>query len=257
MIDDGVATIKRISGRYDANGVYIHGNEADRTTQSVLYFPTPRFPSRSSASFGELEAKQARYIPLSDTKSPSNGGWLLRGASLQAPLWLRTRNSRSTSHPRPVAERQGVPRASGDIQELGGETYFLRTPFSFAWPSPGPGSGRSIRHDARPGARSGTIMRWDAPRRWTSPSSSITGCCGPLVKPGLAVLEPSTSARRLRPEHVRGVGHLAGNGGGLLRGELRLSVSRSPRDHFPEFAAWGPLIIFGTIAAARWDAIRT
>ena len=127
--DDGVTTIKRISGRYDVNGVYIHGNEADRTTQTVLFF-NATFPVEVFGSLRELEAKQGRYIPLSDTKSPDRGGWLLRGSKLNLPL----PPEEDQAEPRilvKLANAQGFPPPSGESKELGGETYFFRSPLSF------------------------------------------------------------------------------------------------------------------------------
>ena len=69
--DDGDSTIKRITGRYDANGIYIHGNEADRKTQTgphlLRHVPRRRLRHRSASS----RPKQARYIPETDPTSPA------------------------------------------------------------------------------------------------------------------------------------------------------------------------------------------
>ncbi len=251
--DDGVATIKRISGRYDANGVYIHGNEADRTTQSVLYF-NATFPVEVFGKLRELEAKQARYIPLSDTKSPLNGGWLLRGATLKPAL----APDQEQSEPRILVQlpnAKGFPRASGDIQELGGETYFLRTPLSFA-----------------------AVTR---PRQWYQYATTLDlvrglndHALGRSEKMDIAVfvhnrmLRPLVSLALLflsLPQVLGGYGRNMFVGLGISLATAAVFYGASFVSQYlgaheiisPEFAAWGPLIIFGTIAAARWDAIRT
>ena len=113
--DDGQATIKRISGRYDVNGVYIHGSEADRKTQSVLAF-NATFPVEVFGSLRELEAKQARYIPNTDTTSPLRGGWLIRSATLDPPCPPKTSRpapESCSSSPAPTASPRPLPRRIG------------------------------------------------------------------------------------------------------------------------------------------------
>src|SRR6516165_10325593 len=58
--DDGSRKVL-VSGRYDDNWIYLHGNEADRTEQTVLLF-NATFPVEIFGAIREIEAKQARYI---------------------------------------------------------------------------------------------------------------------------------------------------------------------------------------------------
>src|SRR5262249_48011155 len=76
--DDGSRKVF-VSGRYDDNWIYLHGNEADRNEQTVLLF-NATFPVELFGAIREIEARQARYIAENDTSAPWKGGWLLRGA---------------------------------------------------------------------------------------------------------------------------------------------------------------------------------
>ena len=250
--DDGLATIKRISGRYDVNGVYVHGNEADRKANTVLYF-NATFPVAIFGSIRELEATQARYIPMSDTTSPARGGWLLRGTKLNLPL---------PPDPDPTAPRilvklpnaDGFPPPAGDVKVFGGETYFLRTPLSFA-----------------------AVTR---PRQWYqyAPTAElIRGLTDPANEPEKMDISVFLHNRMMRPllglallflnlpQVLGGYGRNMFVSLGLSLGTAALFyganfVSQYLGTHdviSPELAAWAPVIGFGTIAAARWDTIRT
>ncbi|MCA1682605.1 MAG: LptF/LptG family permease [Actinobacteria bacterium] len=250
--DDGVSTIKRITGRYDVNGIYIHGNEADRTTQTVLSF-NATFPKEIFGNLMNLEARQARYIPLSDRTSPYRGGWLIRGAALKPPL----PPERELTEPRVLLKLdndQGFPPPSGDVKGFTGETYFLRTPLSFA-----------------------AVTR---PRQWYqyAPTAElIRGLTDPANGPEKMDIAVFLHNRLLRPlislallllslpQVLGGYGRNMFVGLGISLGTAAVFyavnfVSQYLGAHevmSPELAAWAPLIGFGTIAVARWDTIRT
>ncbi len=250
--DDGLATIKRITGRYDANGVYIHGNEADRLTNTVLSF-NATFPVEIFGTLRELEARQARYIPTSDTTSPARGGWLLRGTRLNLPLPAEP----DQTEPRILVKLPndvGFPRPSGDARAFVGETYFLRTPLSFA-----------------------AVTR---PRQWYQYAPTIElirGLTDPANGPermDIAVflhnrmLRPLSSLTLLflsLPQVLGGYGRNMFVGLAISLGTAALFYGANFLTQYlglhevlsPELAAWLPLIVFGTIAAARWDTIRT
>src|SRR5207302_4797860 len=69
----------------------------------------------------EVQARQARYIPETDMKSPRRGGWLLRGAWLNLPL-DREQNEQGVLVK--LDNANGFPPPFGELEELGGETYF-------------------------------------------------------------------------------------------------------------------------------------
>ncbi len=249
--DDGLSTIKRISGRYDANGVYVHGNEADRGANTVLMF-NATFPPQCFGTIREMEATQARYIPLSDTNSPARGGWLLRGARLNLPL---------PPDPDPTTPRilqllpnaDGFPPAADGVTQFVGETYFFRSPLSFA-----------------------AVTR---PRQWYQYAPTvdlIRGLTDPANGPEKADISVFLHNRLLRPlisltllflslpQVLGGYGRNMFVGLGISLGTAAVFyganfVSQYLGSHeviSAELAAWAPVIGFGTIAAARWDTIR-
>src|SRR3954469_11803103 len=70
--DDGTRKLP-ISSRYDADNIVFHGLEADRATKTLLPCHIT-LPVHILGTLLEIEAKQARYIPPDDTKSPLRGG---------------------------------------------------------------------------------------------------------------------------------------------------------------------------------------
>jgi lipopolysaccharide export system permease protein len=250
--DDGVATIKRITGRYDANGVYIHGNEADRLTNTVLFF-NATFPVEIFGTLRELEARQARYIPTTDTTSPARGGWLLRGTRLNLPL-PATPDQAGPHILVKLPNDDGFPPPSGDVRAFSGDTYFLRTPLSFA-----------------------AVTR---PKQWYQYAPTvdlIRGLTDPSYgaeKMDIAVflhnrlLRPLVSLTLLflsLPQVLGGYGRNMFVGHAITLGTAAIFYGPNFVTQYlgahevisAELAAWLPLIGFGTIAVARWDTIRT
>src|SRR5262249_55041572 len=124
--DDGSGRVK-VRSSYDANGVLLHGNEADRDSKTILKF----FVTLPETVYGviyEVEAAQARYIPEDDRSAPLRGGWLLRDARVSQPL---PDGAEDRGLLVKLADAKGFPPPFGEIQDLGGDTYFLRTPTTF------------------------------------------------------------------------------------------------------------------------------
>src|SRR3954451_17599948 len=82
--DDGLRKVL-VYGRYDAQGILIHGREADRNAKTVLSF-NATLPVGIFGAICEIDARQARYIPETALRAPLRGGWLLRGAKLSPPM---------------------------------------------------------------------------------------------------------------------------------------------------------------------------
>src|SRR4051812_8265230 len=79
--DDGLRKVL-VYSRYDAQGILIHGREADRGAKTVLSF-NATLPVGIFGAIREVQAKQGRYIPETAMRCPQRGGWLLRGAKLE------------------------------------------------------------------------------------------------------------------------------------------------------------------------------
>src|SRR5262249_29166628 len=108
-------------------GVLLHGNEGDRDTQTILKFFTT-LPDTVYGVIYEVEAAQARYIPEDDRSAPLRGGWLLRDARVNQPL---PDGAADRGLLVKLADAKGFPPPFGETKDLGGETYFLRTPTTF------------------------------------------------------------------------------------------------------------------------------
>jgi lipopolysaccharide export system permease protein len=82
--DDGVQKV-HVSSRYDAQGIMMHGYEADRAARTIMpcYVTIPR---RVLGRMRDIKADQATYIPPDHPTAPHKGGWLLRGATINPPF---------------------------------------------------------------------------------------------------------------------------------------------------------------------------
>jgi lipopolysaccharide export system permease protein len=247
--DDGTRRV-RVFSRYDANGILINGTDADRNSQTVNSFNVT-FPVEVFGSIRELQALQARYIPESDKRSPMRGGWLLRGAWFVVPIEEEALNKGILTK---LPNADGFPPPLGELPDLGRETFFLHTGIGF----------QAVTRD----------------RQWYQYATTLD-----LIK-GLS--DPANEHEKLdisvflHGRILRSCLALA-----LLCVSLPLVLGGYGRNMFinlgfslatsavfyalvfmfqylgghsvisPELSAWVPLIAFGSLAAARWDAIRT
>src|SRR4051812_48280595 len=125
--DDGLRKVL-VYGRYDAQGILIHGREADRNAKTVLAF-NATLPVGIFGTICDVEARQGRYIPETDLASPLRGGWLLRGARLHPPVddALLKESGVLTR----LDSAKGFPPSVGARTAFAGETYFLRSDLKF------------------------------------------------------------------------------------------------------------------------------
>jgi lipopolysaccharide export system permease protein len=82
--DDGIRKV-HVSSRYDPRKIMIHGNEADRKTESIMPFYST-IPVGVYGKMHEIKAEQATYVPPDHRTAPQKGGWLIRGAVINPPL---------------------------------------------------------------------------------------------------------------------------------------------------------------------------
>jgi lipopolysaccharide export system permease protein len=248
--DDGNSAVVDLHGRYDANSIYLHGSMADRKSQTVMAF-SATFPVEVFGAIRELSAMQARYIPDDHPTAPRRGGWLLRGARINPTVADEALKDGVLVK---LASAEGFPPPLGEMPDLGRDTYFLSTDINF----------KALSRN----------------RQWYQYAPTlelIRGLSDPANEPEKLDIAVYLHNRILRS--LLGLALLllclpqvlGGYGGNMF---INLGVSLGTSAVFyglcfmsqylgshsvipAELSAWCPLIGFGTVAAARWDAIRT
>jgi lipopolysaccharide export system permease protein len=247
--DDGKRELK-VYSRPDINEIFIHGKDGFRETKTVEPFYAT-LPESRFGSLLNLEAKEARYIPENDHRSPLRGGWLLRGARLSpddaAPdgkLLIELSEE----------DLKDFPPPRNSPAKLAGSAYFLRSNVTF-----------EIATRSR---------QWYTFARTIDLVRTLQEPIGDTEKIEIGVF---LHARILRPLLSLALLCLSlplvlGGGSRGMFINLGLSLGTSAVFYaglfffqylgnnailVPELSAWAPLIGFGTIAAARWGQIRT
>ena len=238
--------------REDGNGLSIgasgEGNPAKATaTKFHAFLPIPQIQT-----VGSIDAAEATYIRADDRRSPLRGGWLLRRARISPPdspipedLLIEV----------PEARLAAFPRSLEGLTDLGGTTYFLKTNVSF----------EAITRDHR---------QWF---RFASTGELVRALYDPTNAPEAPEIAVFLHTRVMRPLMNMALMCLSlplilGGYGSKMFVSLGLSLGASASFYgvlniaqylggngvlSPIVAAWVPLFIFGTLAAARWDSIRT
>ena len=271
--DDGTKRVP-VAGHLDENKIYLHGLDGDRRTKTVLGF-NATIPLEVFGSIREIQAKQATYIPPDHPTAPLRGGWLLRGAKINVPLDLeqiergvvyRVDSDSDTFDGLLDLSSLGLmpsltkitkacfPPAFGEIADLGGETYFVRTGLSF----------RSLtrRRQWFQFANTADVLRSLSDRandtEWAETRVFLhTRILRPLLSMGLLFMS--------LPLVLSGYGRNMFINLGLSLGTSALFYAAGFVCQYlgghdvlsPELSAWAPLILFGTWASARWGRIRT
>jgi lipopolysaccharide export system permease protein len=255
--DDGKRSLVLFHSREDLRGIVLNGGrEGDRATQTVTRF-SATLPVSLLGTLGGLEARQARYIPEDDPGDvPLKGGWLLRGAVLTppgAPIDAAAVAQRWLIRLSPE-DLKRFPPPLGNMVDLGGESYFLRSNVSFT----------ALTRD----------RQWF---RYAATPELIRALGDPANEPEKLDIAVFLHARILRPLLgltllFLGLPLVLGGDGRNMFINLGLSLGTSAVFYAfgflaqylgsngvlsAELSAWLPLIGFGTVAAARWDTIRT
>lgn len=248
--DDGNLKIVNIS-RYDADGILLHAPEADRATRTLLN-SNITLPDSVFGTLVEVEAKQARYIPEDDLKSPMRGGWLLRGATLKTPVEPGQLEEGAFVR---VKDLEGFPPTYGKQPKLAGDSYFLRT---------------SLKFDSV--ARSRDWYQYattpELIRSLSDPSNDSQEKADIGVFMHSRLLRPLLSLNLMMlslPLVLGGYGRNMFINLGLSLGTSAIFYGICFLSQYlgnnavitPELSAWAPLIGFGSVAVARWGAIRT
>ena len=247
--------IKIFHSRKDHNEVSIgvgSEGEGDPERQIVTKFHA-FLPFPALGTFGTVDAAEAVYIPEGHPNAALDGGWLLRRAQLTPPnAPVDKRLLVAIDDPEML---ETFPKSRDGMSDLGGQSYFLSTPISF----------RSITRDHR---------QWF---HYASTEELIETLVDPSKPPERTEVAVFLHMRMLRP--LMGMSLLFLSLPLILGGEgrnmfinLGLSLGASAAFYLtlnvaqylggngilsPMVAAWAPLILFGTIAASRWDSIRS
>ncbi len=196
-------------------------------------------------------ARQADFIATDHPTAPMRGGWLLRG--------VQTKTDKDLSIGRGLVrlgEITGMPPATGPLADLGDETYFFRTGLSFTSVTRKPGE-------------------W---YQFASTVELIKALSDPASEPERADISVFLHTRMIRPFSSLCLMFLSLPlvlGGSTRNMFINMGLSLGTSGLFyavsffmqylgtnavlpsPDLAAWVPLILFGTVAATRWDTIRS
>ena len=106
--DDGQRTV-HVTGRYDSQNVYIHGEDADRASRTLLPF-WATIPKGIFGSIQDIKGEQATYIPPDHPTAPLKGGWLVRNATTH-PMFEEDMLAGRTKVLCHVHDLRGFPKA--------------------------------------------------------------------------------------------------------------------------------------------------
>ncbi len=244
--------VQSFRSRVDSNGIVLIGGEkGDPGTQSIVNFYAV-LPEELVGTPGSIKTAEARYIPETATRSPLRGGWLLRKTELAPidvvldPRWIEKI---------PPEQLIDLPRTMHGMSDLGGDTYFLRSDVTFGSLT------RTQRDWFRYASTPELIRSMSDPSNAPEKTEIAVFLHGRILRPliGLALLFvtlPQVLGRNDRNMFI----NLGLSLGTSALFYLVLNVTDylgSSGMLAPELAAWSPLIGFGTVAAMRWDTIKT
>jgi lipopolysaccharide export system permease protein len=251
--DDGMQLVK-VYPRQDANEVFISGEQADRGKRSVTKFSLT-IPVRVAGELIEISAREARYFPVDDTSHPNRGGWLIWGAKFLMEPSTRsldgltkgvlTQVDDPSIYPPPIDKLAGKP---------GLPVYFLKTDLTFSSLT----RSRQWYHFA---PTIELIRALSDPSNIAERTDMEIFLHSRLIRPLLSFNLMLLSL----PLVLGGTGRNMFVNLGMSLGTSGLFYSVNFMSQYlgghevfsPEMAAWAPLILFGSIAVARWDTIRT
>jgi lipopolysaccharide export system permease protein len=247
--DDGKQEV-RCFQRVDINDVAIRGGHGFRDSQTIEPFDAT-LPISRFGTLMNLEAKEARWFSESEMSVPYRKGWLLHGTRLSpagaepdGKILIRLTPEDLKDFPPPRRPENG-----------GGEAYFLRTNGSFEvvtrslqWYmfASTPDLIRTINEPGSGGTEKveiGVFLH----SRLIRPLASFT----------LLLLSlPLVLGGDTRNMFIN-LGLSLATSGVFYALTFVVQYLGSNRLIEPVLCAWIPLFIFGTLAVARWDRIRT
>ena len=254
--DDNGTQLKKVYPRQDNNEILVQGSDADRATRSVSRFYAT-IPVHVAGELIEVFAREAIYIPEDNSTRPEHGGWVLYGPRfvLAEPSTRSMDDLARKGVFKQVDDPLAFPQPQNKLAgKAGVPVYFLKTDLTFL----------ALTRSAQWYHFAPTL---DLIRALSDPSNqgerdeiSIflhSRIIRPLLGFNLMLLSlPLVLGGAGRNMFVN-LGMSLGTSG-LFYSAMFLSQYLGGHEIYSaEMAAWAPLIVFGTIAAARWDTIRT
>jgi lipopolysaccharide export system permease protein len=247
--DDGKRWLK-VYSRMDVNEILIAGKRGYRETRSLENFDAT-LPISRFGTLQNLEAVEAQYIPESAARCPRRGGWLLRGVRL----------SPSNVEPDGTLLVELAPEDLKDFppprnapEQLPGPAYFLYSNVTFEVAT------RSLQW-YQYATTADLIRTLRQPIGETERNEIGVFLHSRILRPMLAFTLLCLSLPLVMGGGTRGMfvnlGLSLGTSAMFYGGLFLFQYLGNNRVLSPELASWVPLIAFGTIAAGRWDRIRT
>jgi lipopolysaccharide export system permease protein len=251
--DDGMTAVD-VAGHYDSHGVMIHGNKADRRTQTIINRFNATIPVEVFGRIREIEGRQATYIAPDHPTAPLRGGWLIRGASIDPPLDPELLEP-GVSIVSQIKDLKGFPRPWGDQKAIPGEVYFLRSSLSFR-----------------------AMIRKPNWHQFASMAELFDGISDPTIGRSERVdINVAIHTRLMRPilamtllfmtlplvlggygrNMFINLGFALGNSAIFYGTVLACAYLGASEMLSAPLAAWSPLFAFAMLATWRWDRIRT
>jgi lipopolysaccharide export system permease protein len=252
--DDDGTQLKKVWPKQDANDVFVKGSQADRSGRMVTKFEAT-IPVRVVGELIEIVAMEAIYIPENDPTCPLKGGWVLWGTKFQTAPPPGSLSELTKGVLTQVDDRSALPQAKDKMAgRPGAPVYFLKTDLTFSTLTRSP----QWFHFA-------TTL--ELIRALSDPTN-----LGERVDIGIflhsRIIRPLLAFNLMLlslPLVLGGTGRNMFVNLGMSLGTSGLYYSMTFVSQYlgghevysPEMAAWAPLILFGTVAAVRWDTIRT
>lgn len=269
--DDGTRKVRTFSRR-DVNQILIHGSAGQssnnyRDTQTIDPFEAT-FPTNRFGQMLHISGEQARYVPETASRSPLRGGWVIWDAQVSPadaivdgevlqrldPTTPALAATAGAARVHGLAMMRALPVPRGRGVGHGPGTYFLRSNMSFATLT--------------------QSLQW---YQFASTPAVVRALEDPTFETERKEMEVFLHGRNLRP--LLSVALLGLSLPGVLGGygrnmffNLGIALGTSAVFYLvlfvsqflantnrisPDLAAWGPLMLFATVAALRWGAIRT
>lgn len=252
--DDDGFQLKKVWPRQDANDVFLQGYQADRSGRSVSHF-SATIPVRVAGELIEIAAREAVFVPEDDPTCPLKGGWVLWGTKFLTAPPAGSLADRTKGVLTEIEDRSAFPTPKDKLAgRPGSPIYFLKTDLTFSSLTRSP-------HWFHFATTLELIRALSDPTNIGERADIAIFLHSRLIRPLLGFNLMLLSL----PLVLGGTGRNMFINLGMSLGTSGLFYSigfvsqylGSHEVYSPEMAAWGPLILFGTIAVVRWDTIRT
>ena len=252
--DNGRLKVK-VYMQEDQNDVVLMGDTADRASRTVTKLGAT-IPVRIAGKMLEISAFEATYVDPDRPNLPFSGGWLLRDAKFLLPL-ATTESLDVLTHGvlSKVADTSAYPPPLDPfVTRPNAINLFLKTELTFGTMTRSP-------HWYQFARTPDLIRALSNPTNLGDRDDIAVFLHGRIVRPLLGVNLMLLSLPLVLGGAGRNMfinlGMSLGTSGLFYSANFMSQYLGSHGVYSPELAAWAPLIVFGTIASARWGSIRT